>query len=160
MINDDQAAAGPHPEGPRGGRPCPIAPSPAPPRDARDVKCAYCNEPGHSALQCTRPKLSLEERRCHVCNKVGHAARRCPDASKPTNESANSVGEREKEAFVIRSDEYGFQSVRPGRCAISRQGFSLGDMPITNRSGSHRERRAGRYDALSSATTVVTSRPS
>ena len=28
-------------------------------------------------------------------------------------------------------------------------GFSLGHMPITNRSGGQRERRAGRYDALS-----------
>ena len=63
--------------------------------------------------------------------------------------SANIDGEREKEAFMIWSDEDGFQSVRPGRCAIPRQGFSLGDMPVTNRSGSQRERRAGRYDALS-----------
>ena len=50
---------------------------------------------------------------------------------------------------MIRSDKDGFQSVRPGRCAIPCQGFSLGDMPVANRSDSQRERRAGRYDALS-----------
>ena len=138
----------PPPGVPRRGRPRPT--TPAPPRDARVTKCANCNQPGHTTLQCTRPKVSLEQRRCHVSNKVGHAARRCPDASKPApSKSANIVNERDKAVIVIRSDEGDFQPARPGRSAIPRQRISLGDMPVIGRTGSQRERRKERFDAQS-----------
>ena len=55
--------AGPPPKQPDG---------PGPPRDVRDVKCANCNQTGHTALECSRPKLELNQRKCHKCGKTGH----------------------------------------------------------------------------------------
>ena len=50
-----------------------------PPRDVRDMKCANCNQQGHTAMQCNRPKVPNDQRKCHTCGKVGHLARACPE---------------------------------------------------------------------------------
>ena len=54
-----------------------------PPRDIRDTKCANCGGLGHTAPNCKKAKVPLEERRCHNCNQPGHIAAKCPEKGKP-----------------------------------------------------------------------------
>ena len=50
-----------------------------PPREIRDAKCANCNQTGHTAQECSRPKVEFSQRKCHKCGKVGHLARNCTE---------------------------------------------------------------------------------
>ena len=34
-----------------------------PPRDVREVKCSNCNQAGHTAQECSRPKLEVSQRK-------------------------------------------------------------------------------------------------
>ena len=54
---------------------------PTPPRGAQDVRCGNCGEKGHTAQQCSKPRIPMEERKCHICGKAGHVARNCPAAN-------------------------------------------------------------------------------
>ena len=62
-----------------------------PPREARDAKCANCNQTGHTAQVCKQKKLTMGERKCHICDKSGHLARVCPDRDK--SKRANMIDE-------------------------------------------------------------------
>ena len=56
--------------------------TPTPPRGAKDAKCANCNQTGHTAQNCSKPKKAISDRLCHTCNKPGHVARRCLEKDK------------------------------------------------------------------------------
>ena len=57
-------------------------PGAPPPRDAKEAECANCNQMGHTAQACNRPKLPIDQRKCHICDKTGHIAFKCPDKDK------------------------------------------------------------------------------
>ena len=131
----------------QGQRPIHIA---TPSRDAGDAKCANCNQAGHIAQQCTRPKLATDQRRCHTCNKQGHLSRQCPDKDKAAraNVVAQSQGAtgtsaaQEKVAFfwVIEGD---FNGGPPARWA-QRRATTFGDLPVQEPRTTQRERREAR----------------
>ena len=49
-----------------------------PARSKADTTCPNCLEKGHTAQECTKPKIEVKDRRCFVCNEPGHSANRCP----------------------------------------------------------------------------------
>ena len=84
----------------------------APPRSAEDSRCANCNQKGHTAQACIRPKVTMDQRRCHVCNKTGHLARACPDKDKAkanmiAAEPSAAAATREAFLGVIEDDHVG-----------------------------------------------------
>ncbi len=97
----------------------------APPRDAHDAKCANCNQTGHTAQQCGRPKLAMDQRKCHVCDKSGHLARNCPDNKRKAN--------------IVHTDQI---DEKPARLGV----LTLGDLPIQRARLSQRQRRTARAD--------------
>ena len=116
-----------------------------PPRDAKDIKCGNCGLSGHSAQQCTKPRIPMEERKCHVCGKPGHIARNCPDAKKA------NVAEQAPAASIGRvlcmEDDDGYTTVV--RRAQSRP-VTLGDMPVVQRTsqGDRKRSHGNRFGAL------------
>ena len=54
----------------------------APPRDARDVRCANCGKLGHGAQDCPSPKKELKDRPCWECGQEGYIASKCPHKKK------------------------------------------------------------------------------
>lgn len=99
----------------------------APPRDARDIKCANCNQTGHTAQACSRPALPTDQRKCHTCNKTGHLSRNCPE-NKKANLVASQDGERAA-IFMVRDENH-----TPGRPV------TLGEAVIKP-TGSQRDKR-------------------
>lgn len=43
----------------------------------RELKCGNCNDVGHNAAPCTKPRLEFKKRLCHKCKKPGHLAKDC-----------------------------------------------------------------------------------
>ena len=79
--------------------------TPPPPRDARDVKCANCGAPGHTAQACRKPKVPMEERKCHGCGKTGHIASRCPDREKAKMMEREPQGPRVVDALAVMDED-------------------------------------------------------
>ena len=74
--------------------------SSGPPRDVNDVKCANCNEKGHTAQQCKRPKVESKDRKCHTCGLPGHIAAKCPDKDKRRAKANVVENEKREDARV------------------------------------------------------------
>ena len=97
-------------------------------------KCSFCKKTGHTAAQCSRPKLAFKDRRCHLCNKTGHLARACPDKDKDKpSPKANLVDDQSQKKHFLGIVE----DSRPERHVR----FTLGDAPILPHGGNQREWR-------------------
>ncbi|XP_011874435.1 PREDICTED: uncharacterized protein LOC105565665, partial [Vollenhovia emeryi] len=55
------------------------------PEKARTVKCYNCNEAGHVAAKCTKPKR--ERGSCYRCGKLGHRAAQCDSTNEGVKDS-------------------------------------------------------------------------
>ena len=99
--------------------------SSGPPRDVNDVKCANCNEKGHTAQQCKRPKVESKDRKCHTCGLPGHIAAKCPDKDKRRAKANVVENEKREESarvplFTVRTDD---------ECQSPTQ-VTIGDVPV------------------------------
>ena len=103
-----RSSGGPQRNGPPGPRaPAPSREgyrSPAPPRDARDIKCANCGAAGHTAQLCKKPKVPFEERKCHGCGKTGHIASKCPEKAGKANMAEGVSGPTAQRVLVVESE--------------------------------------------------------
>ena len=127
-----------------------------PPRDSKDVRCGNCGGVGHTAQQCNKPRIPMEERKCHTCGKPGHLARNCPD-----NKKAN-VAEQEAPAagfgrVLCMEDDDGFTTV--ARRPQSRP-LTFGDMPVIQRlpQGDRKRSHGNRFGALDDSSPSVSSK--
>ena len=139
--------AGRRPPPRRQQQPGPGARRSTPPRGAQDVRCGNCGEKGHTAQQCSKPRVPMKERKCHTCGKTGHVARNCPAAKANVAEAAGFkpfVGE--PRALMIVDDE-GFQQV-PTRHERVPRPPTLGDFVRPARRPQGERRSQNRYAAL------------
>ena len=132
------------------------------PRDPKDTKCANCNQTGHTAATCTKPKRAMADRLCHVCNKPGRLARRCPDRDKQKpamvgTEQAPQLAIADKPYVVCMVDEEGYTTVSHKK--PKPRGVQLGELPMQSRGASQKERRANRFAPLACLDENVASGP-
>ena len=101
----------------------------------------------HIAQQCTRLKLTTNQRRCHTCNKPGHLSRQCPDKDKAARANVGAQSQaapvasaaQERVAFfrVIEDDSNGV----PPAPGAQRRATTIGDLPVQKPRTTQRERR-------------------
>ena len=118
----------------RGFRPQPKRAA-TPPRDAKDVKCGNCGGTGHTAQQCTKPRIPMEERKCHNCGKAGHQARNCPEKRKANVAEEAPAANR----VLCMEDDEGFTTVSRRHTPAP---LTLGDMPVIAHISQGERRRA------------------
>lgn len=58
-------------------------------KSEKQVKCYNCNQPGHLAKDCQKPRR--ERGSCYVCGEFGHMAANCPSKSSKEGEEAPQV---------------------------------------------------------------------
>ena len=145
---------------PRGAQPRRFGPPTprvaTPPREPKDNKCANCNQPGHTKLDCPKPPISIEDRKCHICGKAGHIARKCPDKdkggrpqAKPALMAQLGAGTaiypyRNRTFLGVVTDKDGYQQPRRPR----PKGVAFGELPITHREASQRLRKTSKFTPL------------
>ncbi len=98
----------------------------APPRDAREVKCANCGAAGHTAQACKKPKVPIEECKCHTCGKPGHVAAKCPDRYKAKIAEADHSHPRVDRVLAVTNEDGFIPSQR--RRPVPRA-LTLGEIP-------------------------------
>ena len=132
-------------------RPPPPGRARTPPRDAKDIKCANCNLPGHTAAACTKPKVPMEQRKCRVCNKTGHLARNCPENKASKAAVVDTVGnearadQRQVRCLCV-TDEEGYSAVQRRR--PKPIGTLISELPVRRRGTNQDERRRNRWSAF------------
>ena len=104
-----------------------------PPRDVRDIKCANCGQAGHTAPECSRPKVELSQRKCHKCGKPGHIARFCKEKSPAKVAVVQAEAPSTRRVLMVHSsDDLGVP-----------QPPTLGDCHVRVRARNQRGRRGG-----------------
>ena len=122
----------------------PGARKPTPPRSAQDVRCGNCGDKGHTAQQCNKPRIPLEERKCHICGKTGHMARNCTAAKANVAEPAPfRPFNGEPKVLMISSDD-GYRTVSRRRDGVPPPP-TLGDFIRPPRRPQGQARQANRF---------------
>jgi hypothetical protein len=112
-------------------------------RPREDRRCVNCNEKGHSAADCKKPKVDFKDRKCFECGKPGHTANRCPEArrndGKRSNVNAMDGDDANHYTFCLE-DADGFAPVR--------RGVKPRPMPTSTTMGDILNKAFGKYTAL------------